>query len=164
VKSRIMITALFTVMSAGLVAGVAHAQDGGGPMRHHGHGAFRGQEFGLPLRQLNLTDDQRAQVRQIFQNEKTNLKPLMQQDMQSHQQMMQLVTSGSFDQAKATAIATQDAQNRVQVEVEHAKIASQIYQLLNSEQKAKLADIMAKHRQRMQEHLQKNEPAAPEQQ
>ena len=89
------------------------------------------------------------------------LKPLMQQEFQAHQQMMQLVTSGSFDQAKAAAIATQASQTRVQLEVEHAKIASQVYNLLSSDQKAKVADIMAKHQQRMQEHMQKNSQQAP---
>jgi Spy/CpxP family protein refolding chaperone len=46
------------------------------------------------------------------------------------------------------------------MQVEHAKIASQIYQLLSSDQKAKVADMMAKHQQRMQEHTQ-NQTAPP---
>jgi len=124
------------------------------------HGEFmggHGMEF--PMRELNLTEDQHAQIKQIFQNEKGNIHPLMQQEFQAHQQMMQLVTSGNFDQAKATAIASQEAQTHIQMQVEHAKIASQIYQLLSSDQKAKVADIMAKHQQRMQEHMQKGTPA-----
>ena len=91
-----------------------------------------GPEFQMFLHQLNLSDDQKAQVKQIFQTERPTLKPLMQQEGQAHLQMMQLVTSGNFDQAKATAIATQEAQTHIQVEVEHAKIHSQIYQLLNA--------------------------------
>jgi DNA-binding transcriptional regulator WhiA len=52
------------------------------------------------------------------------------------------------------------------MQVEHAKIASQIYQLLDSTQKAKVADIMAKHQERMQKHQQgqnDGQPAPPEQ-
>jgi Spy/CpxP family protein refolding chaperone len=161
VKSRILTTALFAVVAAGLVAGIAFAQSEGGSMRHHGHGMMMEHGMGLPLHELNLTDDQRAQIKQIFQNEKANIKPLRQQEMQSHQQLMQLITSGSFDQAKATAIATQEAQTHIQMQVEHAKIGSQIYQLLSSDQKAKVADIMAKHQQKMQEHMQKEEQAPP---
>jgi protein CpxP len=118
------------------------------------------------LHQLNLTDDQKAQVKKIFEAEKPNLKPLVQQQFQSHQQMMQLITSGNFDQAKATALATQEAQSHIQMQVEHAKIASQIYQLLDSTQKTKVADIMAKHQERMQKHLQgqnDGQSAPPEQ-
>ncbi len=71
----------------------------------------------------------------------------------------QLITSGSFDQAKATAIASQEAQTHIQMQVEHAKIASQIYQLLSSDQKAKVSDMMAKRQQKMQQHMQKAPPA-----
>ncbi|HZP17150.1 MAG TPA: Spy/CpxP family protein refolding chaperone [Terriglobales bacterium] len=162
------------VMAAGLAlfAGLASAQGQGGepgPMHHGMHHHFMGgpgaMGLGMFLHQLNLTDSQKAQVKQIFQSERANLKPLMQQQFQSHQQMIQLVTSGAFDQAKATAIATQEAQTRVQLEVEHAKIAAQIYQLLDSDQKAKVADMIAKHQQRMQEHMKQQEgQAAPSEQ
>jgi periplasmic protein CpxP/Spy len=158
----------FVVVAAilALCAGMAFAQEEGGPgPMHHGmHGGFMGgPELGMFLHQLNLTEDQHAQIKQIFQSEKANMKPLMQQEFQSHQQMFQLVTSGNFDQTKAAAIASQEAQTHVQLEVEHAKIASQIYQLLSSDQKAKVADILAKHQQRMQEHLQnQQQPAPPE--
>jgi len=74
---------------------------------------------------------------------------------------MQLVTSGNFDVAKATAIANQEAQTHVAMEVEQAKIGSQIYQMLNSDQRAKVADMIAKHQQRMEQHLQNQEGPAP---
>ena len=120
-----------------------------------------GPEFGMYMHKLNLSDDQKAQVKQIFQNEKPALKPLMQQEMQARMQMMQLVASGNFDQAKAAAVASQEAQTHVAMEVEHAKIGAQIYQLLNSDQKAKVADMIAKHQQRMEQHLQNQEGPAP---
>ena len=159
-KSRIMKYLLLAGVALTLVAGLAFAQQEGGPGgMHHGmrggmHHQFMGGPFGMMLHQLNLTEDQKAQVKQIMQAERPNMKPLMQQQFQSHQQMMQLITSGNFDQAKATAIATQDAQVKIQMEVEHAKIGSQIYQLLDSTQKAKVADMLAKHQVRMQQHMQ----------
>ncbi len=81
----------------------------------------------LPLHQLNLTDDQKAQVKQIFLAEKTTMKPLMQQEHAAHMQMVQLITSGTFEQAKVAAIAAQESQTHMQLEIEHAKMASQIY-------------------------------------
>lgn len=157
----------FVVLAAllALVAGIAFAQEEGhGPMHHGMHGEFIGG-LGLPLHELNLTDAQHAQIKQIFQTEKPNIKPLMQQEMQAHQLMIQLVTGGNFDQTKAVAIAAQESQTHMQIEVEHAKIASQIYQLLSSDQKAKVADMITKHQERMQEHMQNQEPqGAPEQQ
>jgi protein CpxP len=163
VKSKTAKIALLGALALALVVGITFAQAEGGPMHRHGmrgmHGQFMGGGMGFPMRGLNLTDDQHAQMKQIFQNEKGNIKPLMQQEFQAHQQMMALITSGSFDQAKATAIATQEAQTHIQMQVEHAKIASQMYQVLSSDQKAKVADMMAKHQQMMQEHLQKAPPA-----
>jgi protein CpxP len=161
VKSKTAKIVVFGALAMALVAGIAFAQSEGGPMHHGMHGDFMGHDMGFPLHELNLTDDQHAQVKQIFENEKANIHPLMQQEMQAHLQLIQLITSGNFDQAKATAIATQEAQTHIQMEVEHAKIASQIYQLLSSDQKAKVADIIAKHQQRMQEHMQNHEQSAP---
>jgi Spy/CpxP family protein refolding chaperone len=169
VKSRIVKYSLLAGVALALVAGLAFAQQEGGPgAMHHGmrgmHGGFMGHPgFAMMLHQLNLTPDQKAQVKQIFEAEKPNIKPLMQQQFQSHQQMMQLITSGNFNQATATAIATQETQTHIQMEVEHAKIGSQIYQLLDSTQKAKVADMMAKHQERMQKHMQGEEQGAPTQ-
>jgi len=164
VKSKTAKIALFGVLALALAAGLAFAQAEGGKMQHHGmgmHGGFMGGGMGFPLHALNLTDDQKTQVKQIMQTEKPNIKPLMQQEFQAHQQMMQLVTSGKFDQTQATALATQEAQTHIQMQVEHAKIASQIYSLLSSDQKAKVADMMAKHQERMQEHMQNEQQPAP---
>ena len=159
-KSKIAVVALITTLALAVIAAIAFAQEGGGGggamhpgMHRHFMGAGEG-EFGMFLHQLSLSDDQKAQVKQIFQNEKPTMKPLMQQRMQAQLEMMQLVTSGNFDTAKATVIANREAQTHVAMEVEHAKMGAQIYQLLNSDQKAKVSDMMAKHQQRMEQHLQ----------
>jgi protein CpxP len=155
----IAITAVFT-----LFAGMALAQGGGAdsPM-HHRHGGFMGG-MELPLRQLNLTDDQKAQIKQMFQAEKPAMKPLMQQEHAARTQMIQLITSGTFEQAKVAAVAAQESQIHMQMEIEHAKMASQIYQLLSSDQKAKVADIIAQHQQHMQQHLENKDQAPAQQQ
>ena len=161
---------LVGVAGLALAVGLAFAQTQSSGTGHHGmRGHFMGgPEFGMFLHQMNLTDDQKTQVKQIFQTERPNMKPLMQQEAQIHLQMMKLVTGGSFEQQKA-AIASLTQQESVihqQMELEHAKIGSRIYQeVLSSDQKAKVADIMSKHEQRMQQHMQSNNevPATPEQ-
>jgi periplasmic protein CpxP/Spy len=164
-KSKIATITALGALALALVAGIALGQgpDGGKPMHRGMHGGMMGMGMGF-LRQLNLTDEQHAQVKQIFQAERPNLKPLIQQEAQSHQQMMQLITSGPFDQAKVTALAEQEAQVHVQLQVEHAKMASQVYALLDSTQKAKVADMMAKHQQRMQQHMQNQASPSDQQQ
>ena len=164
-KSRIAKTTAFGALALTLIAGIALAQmpEGGKPMHRGMHGGMMGMGMGF-LHGLNLTDEQHAQVKQILAAEKPNMKPLMKQEFQSRQQMMQLITSGPFDQAKVTALAQQEAQVHIQLQVEHAKMASQIYALLDSTQKAKVADMMAKHQQRMQDHMQNQAPPADQQQ
>lgn len=111
----------------------------------------------------DLSDAQRAQMKQIFQSSKPAMKPLVEQERQSHQAMMQLITSGTFDEAKAQAIANQSAQTHAQLELEHARVTSQAYQLLTAEQKTELTEIMARHRERMEEHMRQHHHEAPEQ-
>ena len=140
------LTAITAVLT--LCAGMALAQGGASePMHHRHHGDFMGG-MELPLHQLNLTDDQKAQIKQIFQTEKPNMKPLMQREHAAHMEMVQLITSGTFDQSKAAAIAGQESQTHMQIEVEHARIASQIYQLLSADQKAKGGRFNTLHRLR----------------
>jgi hypothetical protein len=52
----------------------------------------------------------------------------------------------------------------MQIEIAHAKIASHIYQLLSSDQKAKVTEIIAQRQQRMQQHMENKDQSPTEQQ
>jgi protein CpxP len=142
----------FVALAIVLVAGLAMAQPHGGP--HGGGDFFGGPMLGFFTDYLDLSDAQQAQIKQIIAKEKPAMEPLFKQEMASHEQMMQLIQSGSFDEAKAQAIAAQGAQVHVQLEVQHARIASEAYQVLTAEQKTKLAQFVAKREQRMEERHQ----------
>ena len=114
----------------------------------HGFGG-PGGEFHHMLKQLDLTSDQQSQVQAIFEKEKPTLQPLMQQMRQNHSAIEALEAAGPFDEAKVTALATQNSQTVIQLEVEHERIKSEILQILTPDQKAKLAQIEANHAARM---------------
>jgi len=133
-----------------LVAAAAIAQG------RHGYGG-PGGDFHHMLKQLDLTADQHTQVKAIFEKEKPTLQPLMQQMRQNHNAMSALEASGTFDEAKTRALATQNSQTMVELQVEHARIKSEIMQILTPDQKAKLAQIEANHAARMSQHS----PAPP---
>jgi Spy/CpxP family protein refolding chaperone len=135
-----------------LVTGVAIAQRPGGP--HGGGDFFGGPMMGFFADYLDLTDAQQAQIKAIIAKEKPALEPLFQQEKQSHEQMLQLIQSSTFDEAKATAIANQAAQIHAQLEVQHARIASEAYQVLTADQKTKLAQFIAKREQRFEQRMQ----------
>jgi Spy/CpxP family protein refolding chaperone len=165
------VRSILAVAAAGLAlaVGLAFAQTEGGGSMHHGMGGMRahmmgGGEFAMFLHQLNLTDDQKAQVKQVFQTERPTLKPMMQQEAQAHLEMMKLITGGNFNLAKASTLASQEAQIHMQMQLEHAKIGAQIYNLLNSDQKAKVADMISKHEQMIQQHSENKEQSAPAEQ
>lgn len=148
----------FAALVIVLMAGVAIAQHRGGP--RGGGDFFGGPMLGFFSDYLDLSDAQQAQIKQIIDKEKPGLEPLFKQEMQSHEQMMQLIQGGNFDEAKAQAIATQGAQVHAQLEVGHARIASQAYQLLTPEQKTKLAQFISKREQRFEHHMQEHEQGA----
>jgi len=149
-------TTLVAALAIALFAGTAMAQ---GP--HHHDGGMLGP---MMMDMLDLTDAQRAQIKQIHEGAKSTLKPLWQQEHQSHQAMMALITSGNFDPAKAQAIANQEAQIHAQLEVQHAQLAAQAYQVLTPEQKTKFNEFLAKRHQRMEEHMKEHSEAPSPQQ
>jgi len=146
-RSKMSIAALAIV----LVTGIAIAQPHGGP---RGGDFFGGPMLGFFSDYLDLTDAQQTQIKQIIAKEKPALEPLFQQEMQTHEQMMALIQSGTFDETKAQTIATQGAQVHAQLEVQHARIANEAYQVLTADQKTKLAQFITKREQRFGQRMQ----------
>jgi len=118
----------------------------------HGHCGPDGN-FGHMLAfftdKLDLSSAQQDQVKAIWAKEKPNLEPLMKQMHQNRANMRSLEASGPFDEAKTRALATQNAQTMVELQVQHARIKSEMMQVLTADQKAKLAEIEAKHESHM---------------
>ena len=129
-------TRILTIGAAVLLAAAAAVAQGPGGF---------GGDFHHMLRQLDLTSDQKAQVKAIIEKEKPTLQPLLQQMQQNRAAMSTLQASGPFDEAKTTGLATQNSQTMVQLEVEHERIKSEVLQILTADQKAKLAQIEANH-------------------
>jgi len=137
----------FLVIGAALIL-VAAAAIAQGP---HGFGGPDG-DFHHMLKQLNLTADQHAQAKAIWEKEKPTLQPLMEQMRQNHEAMKALEGSGPYDEAKTRALATQNSQTMIELQVAHARIKSEIMQILTADQKAKLAQIEANHESHMGKH------------
>lgn len=132
------------------------------PMHRHGMGGPDHMMMGFWSKKLNLTDDQKTQMKAVWEKEKPTMKPLHQQERQIDEQLKQYV-EGNFDQAKVQALAAQKAQIQTQLTVEETKLHNQMYQLLTSDQKAQLKQMEAEHQARMQQRMNQAPPAAPEQ-
>jgi Spy/CpxP family protein refolding chaperone len=140
-----------------LVAAVAVSQTVKHGYRHH-DGMFGGHMLGFFSEYLDLTDAQRAQVKEIMAKEKPTLQPLFQQMAQGHRDLRQLEMSGTFDEAKVRALASQQAQTMTEVIVQKARIQSELVQILTPEQKAKMNQFMERHEQRFMKPMPEETP------
>ena len=147
-----------------LVAGVGAAQTVQRVHMHGHEGRFGDRMLQHMSSYLNLSEAQQNQVKEIVAKGKPAMEPLMQQMAQSHQQMLQLVTSGNFDENKARDIASQQAQAMSAMEVQKASVEAQIYQLLTPDQKTKAMQFIAQHEQRWKQHEAENSGAPSQKQ
>jgi len=126
----------------------------------HGHGGpdavFNGM-LGHYADALELTSAQQDQIKAIWEKEKPALKPLLQQMRQNRAATDALVENGPFDEAKIQALATQHAQTTVALEVEHARMKSEMLQVLTPDQKTKYQQLESQH----QQHWSHGAPSAP---
>ena len=119
---------------------MAFSQDPQGPPRGGGFRGGPGPRDGLgPLgRDLNLTDDQKAQIQKITDSFRESDKALHDQLRTLHEKEADPL-SGAFNEANVRSAAEARAKIQVELEVSHAKMLSQIAGVLTTEQKAQLA-------------------------
>ena len=146
--------------AAFVMSAAAFAQHGpGGPGGHRGPGGPGGSLLAHFSQVLNLTDAQKAQIKQLEDSFRENTKGL-------HEQLRSAgpgdpfaaVASGTFDEAAVRAAAQARANLQAELEVAHAKFVSQVYAVLTTEQKAKLAEL---HQQMQERHRQGPPPPPP---
>jgi len=114
---------------------------------------MEGHGMGFFAKYLNLTDDQKVQMKAVLHKEHATMKPLMMQEHQLDQQLRQYV-EGTYDEAKVQAAVSQHAQNLVQVKVQETRIHNELFQLLTPDQQAKMKQFEANREERMQQHMQ----------
>lgn len=138
------------VLAAGALFAVAQKKvPFGGP--GFGPRGGRGGEhmIGMALRGLDLTDDQKAKVKEIMDASRPNVEPLVQQMHANHKALADLSADGTFDQAKVEALAAEQGSIMAKLIVEKEKTKSQVFALLTDAQKAKAAEM----RQKFEEHF-----------
>lgn len=155
-RSKYWTVAIATlVLILGGVAVLSYAQDSATSTTqkawhgHHGHMAYMARE-------LNLTDAQKAQIKQIFQANKATGLPLMQQMAANKEAMLQATANGNYDQAKIQQLANQQAQLMSQLIVQKQAIRHQIYtQVLTPDQRTKAEELRAQAISRIDSRMQK---------
>jgi Spy/CpxP family protein refolding chaperone len=150
IRFRFLIAALAVMLGAAMAK--SQTADAAAPSPTHEHAWGMRHMMGFPFKQLDLTDPQRTQIMEVMQKEHSTMKPLMQQ-VHTMQQQLKQYSEGTYDDAKVQALVAQQAQTLVQLKVQETRIHSEIYQLLTSDQQAKLKEIEANHEARMQQRM-----------
>ena len=141
--NRIRGAALAAVMAIAVAVPIAIAQskDAGGQGRRHtewrGHGPRGGMEGGL-FRNLDLTDAQKTQMKQIRENHSQTLRPLMEQIRAKRQEIHQAGQGGAFNESLVTQKLTEIAPLEAKLMGEQFKVHQEMLGVLTAEQKAKL--------------------------
>ena len=156
-KKSIILAAILMALAAGL-ATTAFAQ-------HRGMGFGRNNGWMLKhmIKQLNLTDAQQTQIKGIMADEKTKIKPVMQQ-LRQNQQAEDANINGSFDENQARTFANKQAQLMTDLIVEKERMRSQVYAVLTPEQRQKALQLMQERQQHRQERMNMKKQAEQQQQ
>ena len=101
-------------------------------------------------RDLNLTDDQRTQIKSVLATERPAIQSLVHK---FEQQNDQLHAKSAFDEAYVRSVAQQDQVNYADALVEREKIRSEIFAILTPDQQAKLNQMATDFRTALEDRL-----------
>ena len=156
-RKSIILVAILMAVAAGLATS-AFAQH-----RHMGFGRHNGWMLQHMTKQLDLTEAQQTQIKGIMADEKSKIKPLMQQLRQNEQAENANIT-GTFDENQARAFANKQAQLMTDLIVEKERMRSQVYAVLTPEQRQKALQLMQERQQHRQERMNMKKQAEQKQQ
>ena len=157
---RFKIFAIATLSAIALAASIAVAQSvttGQGTQQgtrtrgawgeHKGHG-WGGMRDGGIFRQLNLTEDQKAKMKQIRESFAQTNRPLHDQLRAKRQELRQASEGGTFNEALATQKLTEIAPLEAKMMGEQHKLHQEMLSVLTAEQKAQLEQSKAQFKGR----------------
>ena len=160
-KGRIKTFAIATVSAIALAASIAVAQtvtnqgtqQGTPTERHAGRGRHKGQGWGGMreggfFRQLNLTEDQKAKIKQIRETFAQTNKPLRDQLRAKRQELRQASEGGTFNEALATQKLTEIAPLEAKLMAAEHNLHQEMLSVLTAEQKAQLEQSRAQFKAR----------------
>ncbi|HEY1306100.1 MAG TPA: periplasmic heavy metal sensor [Vicinamibacterales bacterium] len=138
-----------------LAAGVVYAQGprGGGPGGPGGRG-MRGLFGGLPLRELQLTDAQQQQVKDIRSRHQADIRDAMSRLEAARQAQQKAVEAVPADEARITALTQDMVQAQVDVAIQASRVNSEIWSVLTPDQQSKLKDLRAQRQAQAEQRRQ----------
>ncbi len=128
---------------ASLLASSALANQG----FRHGGGKDRGHLWSA----LQLSDDQRAQIKNIFANSRESIRPLHQQLQEKRTALREAMAASPFDEERVRSLAQELSSVETEMIVQRARLMNEALGVLTSEQRAKLDELRQQRQQRFRE-------------
>ncbi len=139
---------------AGTFTLTAFARPGHGA---HGGGMFMGRGLEHMLDSVNATEAQRAQIKQIAEAARNDLKAQREARKSLHEQGLQVFTQPNVDANAAEALRQQMLAQHDQASRRMMQAMLDISRVLTPEQRQQLAQKMKQRHQMMQRHMQERE-------
>jgi periplasmic protein CpxP/Spy len=151
VQKMIAVTAMAMAIPMSAYAG--HHEEGDkkrySEMHHHKHGGM-----GM-LKQLDLSEAQQAQVKQIMDKQRAEMKAAMGDRRAHREEMKTIVEQDTFDAAKAERLIVQQQEQERATKLSMLRTQHEIYKLLTPEQREKAKVIRAEWKEKMKDRYNK---------
>ena len=139
VRSHRFFASAALVAASLLATAPVMANEHAGCDRHHagkaGHHGKHG--FHEKLKELNLTEAQQAQVKDIMEKQKPQREARWKEMRESHKALREASRGENYDAAKVRELANKQAQLKAEMTVQRIETMHQVYALLTPEQKQK---------------------------
>lgn len=134
--------------AASLVLLAAGGVLGGYLLAHDGPGERGPRMLGRMARHLDLTDDQKARIREIYESRSVQLQEQREAKRTARRALADAIQAAPSDEAAIRARAAELGRVTGEGAVLHSRIRAEIAPLLTAEQRQKLADMKGKSRER----------------
>lgn len=149
-----IIFAAVALLSLSIGSIFVFAQRGGGEKSFgRGFGKHGGFLFGRMAKELNLTEEQKNQIKQIMETEKSKVQPIFESLKENRQKMRDLTANGNFDEAQIKILADEQGSMTALLIVEKERTKSQIFQILTDEQREKAKQMQEKMKNKFNKRM-----------
>ena len=142
---------LLSMVAAAAISGSTLALAAAGGGMDHGRHDHHGMSTMHELHKLNLSDAQRAQIKQLTKQNFEQLKPQMQAVRQQRKTFESMDPTASGYQAAANTLAQAEANMARARVLQRASLRTQVYNLLTPAQRSQLVAMREQRQARMQQ-------------
>lgn len=161
-NKKLMIAAVTFPLMLGVAS--AYASGGHGKWGERGHGDRQACNGGIErgmMRELDLTDDQKQQFKELRNETQTKMRERFEEQFAekakarraNHEKMQQLILADDFDRVAAMKLAQEQANGKADFMVQKMERQHDMLNILTPEQKEKFVELQQERQQDCQDRM-----------